>query len=111
MSKIKFSELDASEKQSVFWLAEQAEVLTPNVTAAASCIGDIWEAANFMRENPKGSKQHTTLMDRLKLGAGSNESIRDCIGRAAPTYRTLADRADTALDELLYDLINAATGL
>jgi Spy/CpxP family protein refolding chaperone len=110
MSKIKFSELDSSEKRAVFWLAEQVEALTAYITAAASHTGEIWEAANFMREYTKGSMPHTTLAERLKLGRESGESITDCIKRAAPAYRSLVERADAELDELLYDFRNAAAG-
>lgn len=109
MENIKFSDCDSSEKQAMFWLSDQAETLTPYITAAASCIGEIWEAVNFMREYPKGSEPHMILAERLRLGSGSDESILACIARAAPTYRTLSEQADAELDELLYGLRSAAT--
>jgi hypothetical protein len=102
--KIKFSDLDSTEKRLVSWVADEAKTLTPNITAAACLIGEIWEAASFMKEYPKGSAAHTALADRLRLGDTSAESILGCIKRAAPTYRTLGDRADSELDELLADL-------
>jgi hypothetical protein len=109
MPKIKFSDLDPNEKRVVFWLADQAETLTPYITAAASRVAEIWEAAKFMREYPKGSEPHMALAARFKLGDKSDESILDCITRAAPAYRSLIERADAELDELRYDLRNVAT--
>lgn len=108
MPKIKFSDLDPTGKRDVFWLADEADTLTPNITAAASHVGEIWEAAAFMKEYPKGSAAHTALADRLRLGKTSAESILACIERAAPAYRTLGDRADAELDELLADLKGAS---
>lgn len=108
MRKIKFSDLDSTEKRTVFWLADQAEALTPNITAAAAHVGEIFEAAAFMKEFPKGSMAHATLADRLRLGDTNAESILDCIKRAAPTYRTLTERTDAELDELLADLKGAS---
>jgi hypothetical protein len=67
-------------------------------------VGEIWEAAAFMKEFPKGTAERTTLAERLRLGDTSAESILDCIEPAAPAYRTLAERADAELDELLADL-------
>jgi hypothetical protein len=108
MPKIKFSELDLTSKRAVLWLADEAETLTQHVTAAAAHIGEIFESVAFMKDFPKGSTAHTTLADRLRLGATSTESILDCVKRAAPTYRSLGERVDSELDELLADLQSAA---
>lgn len=54
MPKMKFSELDSTKKRAVSWLADEAETLTPNITAAASHVGEIWEDAAFMKESPRG---------------------------------------------------------
>jgi hypothetical protein len=102
--KIKFSDLDPTDKRAVFRVVDEAETLTAFVTAAAAHVGEIFEAAAFMKEFPKGTAEHTALADRLRLGDTSAESILACISRAAPTYRTLTERADAELDELLADL-------
>jgi hypothetical protein len=104
MPKIKFSDLDSTEKRAVFWLADEAETLTPNITAAASHVGEIWEAAVFMKQFPKGTAEHTTLADRLRLGDTSAENILNCIKRAAPAYLTQGEASDAELDDLLADL-------
>lgn len=108
MKKIKFSDLDLTGKRAVFWLADESEALTAFVTAAATHPGELLEAAAFMKEFPKGTAAHTTLADRLRLGDTSAESILACIERAAPTYRTLTERTDAELDELLADLAHPA---
>lgn len=105
MPKIKFSDLDPTNKKAVFWVADEAKTLTSFVTAAAAHVGEILEAAAFMKEFPEGTAERATLADRLRLGDTRAESILDCIQRAAPAYRTLAGRAtDAELDELLADL-------
>lgn len=105
MPRVKFSDLDLTDKHAVIWLADQADALTPNVTAAAVHVGEIWEAAAFMKAFPKGTAEHTALADRLRIGDQSAESILDCIERAAPAYWTLAKRAtDAELEELLAGL-------
>jgi hypothetical protein len=109
MPKIKFSDLDSTEKHTVFWLADEAETLTPNITAAASHVGEIWEAAAFMKEFQKGTPEHTALAERLRLGDTSAESILACIKRAAPAYATMSEASDAELDELLADLRGTAT--
>lgn len=108
MPKIRFSELDLAAQRAVFWLAQEAETPTPYITGAASHVGEIYESVAFMKDFPKGSAAHTTLADRLRLGDTSTESILDCIKRAAPTYRSLGERVDSELDELLADLQSAA---
>lgn len=107
MPTIKFSDLDSTEKRAVFWLADEAETLTPNITAAASHIGEIWEAAAFMKEFPKGTPQHTALAERLRLGDTNAECILTCIERVAPAYASLSEASDAELDELLADLRGA----
>lgn len=104
MQKIKFSDLDLTGKRAVYLLADEAGTLTPTITAAATHPGELLEATAFMKRFPKGTAAHTTLVERLQLGDRSAESILECIERAAPTYQTLADRADAELDELLADL-------
>lgn len=105
MPEIQLCDLDPTDKRAASWVADQAETLTVFVTAAASHIGEIWEAAAFMKEFPDGTTERSALADRLQLGGRSAESILDCIERAAPAYRTLAGRAtDAELDELLADL-------
>jgi hypothetical protein len=105
MPKIQFSDLDPTEKSALFWLADEAKTLTAFVTASAAHVGEIWEAAAFMKEFPEGTAERATLAERLQLGDRSVESILDCIERAAPAYRTLAGRStDAELDELLADL-------
>jgi len=108
MPKIKFSDLDPTAKRAVFWLADQAGTLTPTIRAAAAHVGELWEAVAFMQEHPEGTAAHATLAERLRLGTGSDESILDCIERAAPTYRSVGDRVDAELDELLASLENAS---
>ncbi|WP_426174235.1 hypothetical protein [Massilia sp. TWR1-2-2] len=109
MQKIKFSALDLIDKRAVSWLADEAETLTAFVTAAAVHPGELLEAAAFMKEFLKGTAEHSALADRLRLGDTSTESILACIGRCAPTYRTLAESTDAELDELLADLKSTAT--
>lgn len=104
MPKINFSDLDSCGKYAVFWLANEAETITPNVTNAASHPGEILEAVAFMKDYPKGSAPHAALASRLQLGGRGSESIMACIERAAPGYRSLADRADVEIDELMNDL-------
>lgn len=105
MPKIQLSNLAPTDKKAVFQVADEAKTLTAFVTAAASHVGEIWEAAAFMKQFPEGTAERATLAERLQLGDRSAENILDCIKRAAPAYRTLAGRAtDTELDELLADL-------
>lgn len=59
MPKVKFSDLDLIGKHVVFWLADQADALTPNITAAAAHVGEIWEVAAFMKAFPKGGLRST----------------------------------------------------
>lgn len=104
MPKIQFSDLDSADKRAVFWLADEAKTVTSLITDAANHIGEIWEAAAFMKQFPEGTVERATLAERLQLGDRSAESIAECIKRAAPGYRTLAEAADAELDELLTDL-------
>lgn len=105
MPKIQFSNLDSTGKRAVFWLADEAKTVTSFITDAASHVGEIFEAAAFMKQFPEGTAERATLAERLQLGDRSTESILDCIERVAPAYRTLAGRAsDAELDELLADL-------
>jgi hypothetical protein len=104
MSKIRFSDLDPTYKKAVFWVADEAKTLTSFVTAAAAQVGEILEAAAFMKEFPEGTVERATLADRLRLGDTSAESILECIKRAAPAYRSLSEAADAELYELLADL-------
>lgn len=104
MTIIKFSDLDFTEQRAVFWLADAAETLTPNILAAASRIGEIWEAAAFRKQHAKGTAAHAVLASRLRLGDNCAESIFDCIQRAAPAYRSMCEASDAELDELLADL-------
>ncbi|MBZ2207670.1 hypothetical protein [Massilia soli] len=106
MRNIKFSNLDPTTKHAVFWLADEAETLTAVVTAAAYHIGEIFEAAAFLKEFPKGTEAHTALAERLRLGGTSGESILDCIKRVVPVYLCLGESTDAALDELLVELKN-----
>lgn len=107
MPKINFLDLDLVTKRAVFWLSDQAATVTASVVEAAAHAGEILEAAAFMREHPKGSMPHTILAARLQQGSESAESILTCIQRAAPEYRSMADRADAELHELLADLEEA----
>ena len=106
MPKVNFLDLDETAKSTVFWLADQAETVTASVTKSVSHVGEIWEAAAFMKEHPHGSTPHTALAERLRLGDNSAETILDCISRSAPSYLELTERADEELDELLADLKN-----
>lgn len=104
MPKVQFSDLDSTGKHMVFWLADEAKTVTSFITDAAAHIGEIWEAAVFMKQFPEGTAERTALAERLQLGDRSAESILECLNRAAPGYRTLAEAADAELDELLADL-------
>lgn len=104
MPKIQFSDLDSTEKRAVCWIADEAKTVTSFATAAVARVGEILEAAAFMKQFPEGTAERATLAERLQLGDRSAESILDCIKRAAPGYRTLAEAADAELDELLADL-------
>jgi hypothetical protein len=104
MAKIEFHALDSTGKRAIFWLAEEAETLTSMITGAAAHIGEVFEAIAFIKENPKGSAAHAILASRLQLGGQSKETILACIERAAPAYRSIVDRPDIELDELLADL-------
>lgn len=104
MPKVQFSDLDSTSKRAVFWLADEGKTVTSSVTSATTHIGEIWEAAAFMKQFPEGTAERATLSERLQLGDRSAESILDCIKRAAPAYRSLAEAADAELDELLADL-------
>jgi hypothetical protein len=104
MPIVQFSDLDSIDKRAVFWLADQAKTVTSLITDAATHIGEIWEAAAFMKQFSEGTVERATLAERLQLGHRSAESIPDCLKRAAPGYRTLAEAADAELDELLTDL-------
>ncbi|WP_295997169.1 hypothetical protein [Rugamonas sp.] len=104
MPKINFADLDSTGKRMVFWLADEAKTVTSLITDAATHIGEIWEAAAFMKQFPEGTAERATLAERLQLGDRSAESIPDCLKRAVPGYRTLAEAADAELDELLADL-------
>lgn len=104
MQKIHFNALDAGSKRAVFWLADEAETLTTSIAESATHVGEILEAAAFMREYPRGSAPHAILAARLQLGDKSAESILACIKRAAPAYQSITERADDELDELLADL-------
>lgn len=111
MPKIKFSDLDSAEKRAAFWLADEAETLTPTIIAAATHIGELWEAEALMKEFPKGTAAHTTLAHRLRLGDTSAENILDCIRRAAPAYCTLGERIVIELDDLPPGLESASASL
>ena|SRR5471032_2282591 len=101
MPKIKFSDLDPTEKRALFWLSNEAKTPTSFVTDAAFHVGEILEAVEFMKQFPEGTVERTTLAERLQLGDRSAESILDCIKRSAPAYLTLADAEfDALLDEL-----------
>jgi len=104
MPKLDFSDLDSCGKYAVFWLANEAETISPNVTDAASHPGEILEAVAFMKKYPKGTAPHSALAVRLQLGGAGTESIIACMERAAPGYRSLADQADVEIDELMNDL-------
>lgn len=106
MPKVNLFDLDSTAKSTVFWLADQAETVTALVTESVSHVGEIWEAAAFMKEHPRGSAPHAALAERLRLGTNSAETILDCISRSAPSYLGLAQRTDEELDELLADLIS-----
>lgn len=108
MSKFNFSDLDPASKRTVFWLADQVETATAFITDSVSHVGEIWEAAAFMKAYPKGSFPNAELAARLRLGNKCAETVLDCIARLAPGYSNLAERSDEELDELLADLGNAA---
>lgn len=110
MQNLNFSDLDSTGKRAVYRLADEADTFTTRIPDAASHVGEIYEAVAFMKKYPKGSAAHAMLADRLRLGGQSNESILACIERAAPTYRSIIDRADRELDELLADLQNMFGG-
>lgn len=109
MAKINFNALYSIEKRAVFWLADQADTLTTFITESISHPGEIMEAVAFLNEHYKGSKQHTILITRLRLGNNGVESILACIARAAPAYRSIAERPDNELDDLL-KVINGVSG-
>lgn len=104
MSKVEFSDLDSTGKRAVCWLADEAKTVTSFITAAAAHVGEVWEAAAFMKQFPEGTAERAALAERLQLGDRSTESILESIKRAAPGYRTLTEAADAELDELLADL-------
>ncbi len=104
MVTVKFSDLNSVSKRAVFWLANQADTITAFITESASHPGEILEAAAFMSEHPKGSTPHTALAERLKLGSRGLESVLACIQRADPTYRSIAARADSEINDLLAEL-------
>jgi len=101
MAKINFDALYSIEKRAVFWLADEAETLTTFITESISHSGETMEAVAFLKEHGKGSEQHKILTTRLRLGNKSAESILACIVRAAPAYRSMAERPDNELDDLL----------
>jgi hypothetical protein len=109
MAKIEFNTLDSAGKRAIFRLAEEAETLPTLITDAALHIGEVFEAVAFIREYSKGSPAHAILAARLRLGGRSEESILACIERAAPAYRSIVDRADSELDDLLADLRGVAS--
>lgn len=101
MPKFKFSDLDVMGMHAVFWLANEAKTTTPVITASASHVGEIFEAAAFMRKFPKASAEHSFLAERLRSGDQSDINILDCIANTSPSYLTLANSTDAELDELL----------
>lgn len=107
--KQQFSELDAMQKRLVQRLADEAETLTPIITASAAHIGELWEAQAFFLSYPKGTTQHSHLTARLKLGGNSDECILDVIQRAAPSYVTLGQHYDFELADLLSESGNVPT--
>ena len=109
--KQQFSELDAIQKQLVQRLADEAETLTPIITASAAHIGELWEAQAFFLCYPKGTTQHARLADRLRLGATSSECILDVIQHAAPAYATLGQRCASEQDDQLSESENVFTSL
>jgi hypothetical protein len=106
MPKFKFSDLDLTGMHAVFWLASAANTTTPVITASAAHVGEILEAVAFMREFPETSREHSVMAERLRLGNRSGISILDFISDTAPTYRMLANRTDSEIDELLAHLRN-----
>lgn len=109
--KQQFSELDAMQKRLVQWLADEAETLTPIITASAAHIGELWEAQAFFLSYPKGTTQHAHLTMRLRLGGNSDECILDVIQRAAPSYVALGQRCASELTDLLSESENVPTSL
>ena len=106
MPKFKFSDLDLAGMHAVFWLAKEANTTTSFITASVSHIGEIWEAAAFMRKFSEASKERSVMVERLKLGDQSDIGILDCIANTSPTYRTLAESTDSEFDELLAAIRN-----
>lgn len=100
MKKLKFSELDSTQKRAVSWLADAAKTLTPTILAGAVYAGELWEAEAFLRHFPPGTEQHAQLSSRLRLGCSATESILDCIRRVDLPYRTLAQRGEAELIDL-----------
>ncbi|GAC1415069.1 MAG: hypothetical protein NVSMB6_17330 [Burkholderiaceae bacterium] len=109
--KLKFNELDSTHKRLVHQLADEAEILTPCILAAASHIGELWELRFFFEHFPRGTHERAQLANRLQPGSDATGSILDCIHHAAPSYQTMGQRCDAELDELLALPDNAATGL
>jgi hypothetical protein len=111
MTKVRLADLDRNGKRAVVWLADESETPTPMITAAATHVGEIWEAFAFVRAFPKGTQQHMALVARLRLGSMSCEGILDCIKRVAPEYCTLAERTEDDLEDLLADLNRIDRGI
>lgn len=63
MPNIQFSELDAIGKRAVFWIAEEAKTVSASVIASAVHIGEIWEAAAFMKQFQTGTPERTALVE------------------------------------------------
>ena len=101
MQKLKFSELDLTQMQAVYWLAHAAETVTPTILAGAVHVGELWEAEAFLKHFPPGTEQHAQLANRLRLGGFATETILDCIRRVDLPYRTLAQRGKAELTDLL----------
>lgn len=110
MQKLIFSELDASERRAVTWLADEAGTLTPTILSAAAHAGELWEAAAFLKHFPRGTTQHARLVDRLKLGRAGSKTILECIRLAAPTYATLGQRCEPELADILAEPKDCARG-
>lgn len=111
MQKVKFSELDPTQKRAVFWLADAAETLPPTILAGAAHIGELWAAETFLKRFPPGTEQHAQLASRLRLGGSATESILDCIRGVETSYRTLGQRCEAELADLLSTTQNVTVDL
>lgn len=101
MTTLNYEQLDQTQKQLVLWFTLESKIPMNCTLAATGHIGELWEAKACLMHFPKGATQHDDLVSRLKRGGSGDDSILDCIARIAPDYKTLGQRSDAELDELL----------